>query len=166
MRELAVISPCERYRYLLKRPCDDMLAPRAAAVFVMLNPSTADAQVDDPTIRRCRGFAKTWGCRGLVVANLYALRSTDPGALRGVQDPIGPENDRHLQELAREYGDIVCAWGSHAEPPRVEHVSRILRLAGARLWCLGTNKDGAPRHPLYVPADQRLARWDGAIPHA
>ena len=77
----AIISPCGTYRYLLKQVAESMSPMTSTALFVMLNPSTADATLDDPTIRRCRGFAKLWDCNGLAVANLYALRSTDPAAL-------------------------------------------------------------------------------------
>ncbi|MCA8326237.1 DUF1643 domain-containing protein [Burkholderia cepacia] len=158
----AIISPCGQYRYLLSRPADSMSPMKSTALFLMLNPSTADASLDDPTIRRCRGFAKTWDCNGISVANLYALRSTDPAALWVHEDPIGPDNDLYLAKFAREYHDVVCAWGANARPDRVAAVSKILRDAGARLWCLGTTKDGSPRHPLYVRADQPLIEWSPA----
>lgn len=155
----AVFSECKSYRYLLTRPSETMYPERGTALFVMLNPSTADASLDDPTIRRCRGFARSWGCSGLTVANLYALRSTDPKVLRGHSDPVGPDNDRHLFNLAVEYGDIICAWGAHATRERVDRAVAIFKLAGARLWCLGTTTSGAPRHPLYIKADQKLIEW-------
>lgn len=115
--------------------------------------------IDDPTIRRCRGFAKLWDCNGIAVANLYGLRSTDPAALWLHADPVGSDNDAYLRQFAREYGDVVCAWGVNARPERVSAVNTILRDAGAHLWCLGTTKDGSPRHPLYVRADQPLIEW-------
>lgn len=155
----AIISACGTYRYRLTRPAEQLLPQRATAVFLMLNPSTADATLDDPTIRRCRGFAKTWDCAGLIVANLYALRSTDPGGLWLHTDPVGPENDQHLAALAGEIGDVVCAWGVNAQADRVAAVTDVLRQAGARLWCLGMTKSGAPRHPLYVRGDQPLIEW-------
>ncbi len=157
----ARISKCGRYRYLLTRPPESILADRGTALFIMLNPSTADAETDDPTIRRCRGFARDWGCNGLTVANLYAYRATNPDELWKESDPVGPENDRQLEALAREYGEAVCAWGVNADPERVESVVEIFRKAGARLWCLGTTKSGAPRHPLYIKADQDLLPWPG-----
>lgn len=158
----AIISPCGQYRYLLTRPTEVQQPERDAALFLMLNPSTADATVDDPTIRRCLGFAKAWGCKGLAVANLYALRSTSPKGLWHHDDPIGPENDAWLGRLAAEYGDVICAWGANAKADRVNEVASILVSAGSRLWCLGTTKTGAPRHPLYIRADQPLARWPNA----
>jgi hypothetical protein len=77
-------------------------------------------------------------------------------------DPVGPDNDDYLWNFARECGDVVCAWGSNAKPDRSARVASILKDAGARLWCLGTTKDGSPRHPLYVRADQPLIEWSPA----
>ncbi|MEX3933462.1 DUF1643 domain-containing protein [Paraburkholderia phymatum] len=155
----AIISPCGQYRYLLMRHAESMSPTKSTALFVMLNPSTADATLDDPTIRRCRGFARLWDCNGLAAANLYALRSTDPAALWSHPDPVGPDNDDYLRNLARECGLVVCAWGSNAKAERAAHVASILTDAGARLWCLGTTNDGSPRHPLYVRSDQPLVEW-------
>ncbi|MDX1816071.1 MAG: DUF1643 domain-containing protein [Marinobacter sp.] len=155
----ARISPCGRYRYLLTRQKECAHPERGTALFIMLNPSTADAEMDDPTIRRCRRFAKDWECSGLTVANLYAFRATNPSELWKQEDPVGPENNEQLYALAKEYGDLVCAWGGNAKPERVQEVIRILEGAGARLWCLGTTKSGAPRHPLYIKADQKLLPW-------
>ncbi|KOF00671.1 hypothetical protein W7K_02885 [Stenotrophomonas geniculata N1] len=158
--QTAVISDCGNYRYLLTRPTQVVRPERGTALFLMLNPSTADADVDDPTIRRCRGFAKAWGCNGLTVANLFALRSTDPALLLSHAAPIGPLNDGWLRKLASEYGDVVCAWGAHSMAVgRSIVVAQLLRQAGARLWCLGTTKQGFPRHPLYVRGDQPLVDW-------
>lgn len=154
----AIISECGQYRYLLTRP-GDSLADKGTALFLMLNPSTADATLDDPTIRRCRNFAKTWACNGIAVANLYALRATNPADLWKHADPVGPDNDWRLRAIAQEYTDIVCAWGANAKPERVAAVANILTAAGGRLWCLGTTKDGHPRHPLYVRGDQALLPW-------
>ncbi len=158
--QTTVISACGSYRYLLTRPAEVMHPDRGTALFLMLNPSTADGQVDDPTIRRCRAFAKAWGCSGLTVANLFALRSTDPEALQSHPDPVGPANDGWLKQLASEYGDVVCAWGAHEMAVgRSIVVAQLLRQSGARLWCLGTTKHGFPRHPLYVRSDQQLVEW-------
>lgn len=155
----AIISTCGKYRYRLDRP-GDLTATRGPAVFIMLNPSVADAQLDDPTIRRCRSFAQAWGCNGLVVANLYAYRATKPADLWQAADPVGPDNDEHLLQVAAEAGQIVCAWGAGARPDRVAAVTRMLASAGAQLRCLGVTKlTGAPRHPLYVRGDQPLVPW-------
>jgi len=137
----------------------DLTATRGPALFIMLNPSTADASLDDPTIRRCRGFAETWGCNGIQVVNLYAMRSTDPDALWNHPDPVGPENDQWLVSAANDAEEIVCAWGADAKQSRVLEVMRMLTFGGARLKCLGTTKNGSPRHPLYVRGDQPLIDW-------
>lgn len=155
----AIISECGKYRYLLTRDSEVAAPDRGTALFLMLNPSTADATLDDPTIRRCRSFARAWGCAGLSVANLYAFRATRPADLWQADDPIGPDNDALLGRLAAEYGDIVCAWGANAKTDRVLAVAETLINAGARLWCFGTTKDGQPRHPLYVKGDTQLIPW-------
>lgn len=153
-RSAAVISTCKRYRYRLSRHWDAAL-PLCA--FVMLNPSTADGTRDDPTIRRCVGFARAWGCGGLVVVNLFAFRSPRPSDLAIVPDPVGPENDTHVLDVCQDAAIVVAAWG--AEPvarDRAEHVVQLL--AGVRLECLGKTKGGFPRHPLYVPTTaERIA---------
>lgn len=153
----AIISADQQYRYALSRPSDSLSDYTPPILFVMLNPSTADADIDDPTIRRCRSFAQTWGANGIRVGNLFALRSTDPKLLLKHPDPVGPENDWHLARLASECRDVVCAWGSHPMAAgRAQDVLNLLCDAGARLWCLGTNKDRSPKHPLYIPSTQPL----------
>lgn len=157
----AIISACSQYRYLLTRTgtTADLIdqRDRGTVLFLMLNPSTADASVDDRTIRRCRGFALSWSYGSLAVANLYALRATNPKDLWLHHDPVGPENDAWLAQLAAQHTDIVCAWGSNAKIDRVNDVVGLLE--GARLWCLGTNKDGSPKHPLYIPSNHPLIPW-------
>lgn len=153
-----IISICGQYRYKLARDPADDYATRGPALFIMLNPSTADALLDDPTIRRCRGFAKTWDCAGIVVANLYALRATNPVDLWTHPDPVGPDNDVMLEALIREHETIVCAWGANAQHGRVDIVRKMFHRL-SRPMCLGTTKDGSPRHPLYIRADQPLIEW-------
>ena len=153
----AIISKCGNYRYRLTRTHGLIEAP--PAVFIMLNPSVADAIQDDRTITRCRNFAKSWGCGGIVVANLYAAIATHRSDLWKHPSPVGPRNDSHLAKLAAEGGVIVCAWGADAAPQRVAKVVAVLKAAGATLRCLGTTKNGAPRHPLYVRGDQALVDW-------
>lgn len=155
----AWLSGCERYRYRLGRNWGEGWG--APVTFVMLNPSTADAQQDDPTIRRCVGFAKAWGFGRLVVVNLYALRSTDPKGLWRADDPIGPDNDDHLSEAAwvaaRDDAPIIAAWGANAKPDRVAEVLALPHMD--RLTALGVTKAGAPRHPLYLRADAFPEPW-------
>ncbi|WP_201281648.1 DUF1643 domain-containing protein [Methylosinus sp. Ce-a6] len=153
----AVISPCGRYRYSLER----IWNATPPLVFVMLNPSTADASVDDRTIGRCIAFGEREGSGGISVVNLYAFRATDPEQLWTVDDPIGPENDAWLDRIASmpRTGPIVCGWGVNAKNSRWVDVVGFLDRAGAGLACLGKTQDGSPRHPLYVRADQPLEEF-------
>lgn len=145
----AYISECGTYRYSLTRGWDATLPP---LVWMMLNPSTADAEVDDPTIRRVVGFTQRPGCYGAaIVVNLYALRPPKP--VRLATDPVGPLNDVILKSYGATW-DVMAAWGAHA-PLRAAQVL-MGPLRGRHLFCLGKTKDGFPRHPLYVKADQRF----------
>jgi hypothetical protein len=161
LRSGAEFSPCGAYRYTLTRQFA-MRAPEPM-VFVMLNPSTADAMLDDPTIRRCMGFAKREGYGGLMVVNLYALRATDPKALWRADDPVGPANWDWLllacRMAAQNNRPVVCAWGAGAKEDRVAALLRAAEHTGARLTCLGKTKSGAPRHPLYLRWDAPLEAW-------
>ncbi len=158
MKKSAIISPDGLYRYRLERWWGMYGAP---LVFCMLNPSTADAEKDDPTIRRCIGFAQREDCPGLVVVNIFAYRATNPKELRekseaGV-DVRGPENEKHLYDVANQYGKVVCAWGSAPITEDMEWFSwRDFRTFGAKVYHLGRTKTGQPRHPLYVKKDQPL----------
>lgn len=119
---------------------------------VGLNPSTADEWQDDPTIRRCINFARDWGFGCLVMANAYAYRSTDPKGLWSVDDPVGPENDDALQSLAQMAGMVLVAWGVNCKPERQE---QVLELLDRPVHCLGTTKEGFPKHPLYIARSQK-----------
>jgi len=143
------------YRYELTRRWST--APRD--VWIMLNPSTADAQIDDPTVRRCIGFSRYWGAGAISVVNLFALRATDPAQLRRHPDPIGPVADEAITRavhVARARGArVIAAWGGHQMAgPRGQHVRALV---GEPLLCLGTTQSGHPRHPLYVRGDTQLA---------
>lgn len=159
MKRSAWISGCGTYRYDLTRHWDD---DKPAVTWIMLNPSTADGDVDDPTIRRCIGFARSWGYGGIIVRNLYALRATNPSELRRHPAPIGPENDSYLTEC--QFATlVVCAWGSHSiARTRALAVRKDLRRDGAPLHHLGLTKDGQPRHPLYLKGDLTPIPWEVA----
>lgn len=148
----ATISPCGLYRYDLRRVwTGDMCR---LVNFVMLNPSTADALDDDPTIRRCIGFAKSWGFGGLVVTNLYAFRATEPADLWKADDPIGPDNDGHVRRWASTANLVVMAWGNHGTfGGRGSAVMRLLREGGCRPAYLKITGNGQPGHPLYLPSN-------------
>jgi hypothetical protein len=160
----AYITPDGRYRYHLRRQlADDPTAP--AMVFIMLNPSTADATTDDATIRRCKGFAEREGYGALEVVNLFAWRATDPQELRTVPDPVGPDNDRHILAAATRAGTVVAGWGAYVlslgmvGAERVGWVAGKLERAGVQLCCLGISGAGQPRHPLMLRADAPLQPW-------
>lgn len=149
----ALISDDGRYRYLLTRRWAD--GPSVA--WIMLNPSTADAHQDDPTIRRCIGFAKAWGYAAIEVVNLYAFRATNPVDLIDAWDPEGPENWRWVSSTIKRHSVAVAAWGASVEKIARHHPTFVLPRP---LWCLGLTKGDHPRHPLYVPSSQRLVRFD------
>jgi len=157
MTVAAILSNDGRYRYTLTRQWSD----RAPMVWCMLNPSTADASKDDPTIRRCIGFAVREGWGGIHVVNLMAFRTKDPAECVLVSDPIGWENDGYLEKAAELTGKVVCAWGTKAPEKYVRRA--VALLAGdcgrASLWCLGTTRNGSPRHPLYVRSCEPLREW-------
>jgi hypothetical protein len=149
----AVFDASGRYRYTLTR----RWAPGGETVaFVLLNPSTADAERDDPTVRRCIGFARDWGYAALEVVNLFAWRATRPSELRRAPAPVGVQNDAHLLQAARRAARIVLAWGVHgAWAGREEAVRALLEPVAGRLECLGITRGGHPRHVLYLPREAR-----------
>ena len=150
----ARFSPDRVYRYALWRTWD---TSKPRMMVIGLNPSTADETLDDPTIRRCLGFARRDGYGGLSMLNLYGFRSTDPHLMvelstrRVIPNAVGPENDRYLAAFAATSAIIVCAWGTFGfVDDRAAHVCAMLTTLGATLSCFGTNREGRPRHPLYL----------------
>lgn len=152
----AAFSPDRNHRYALFR----RWGHGPTLCWVMLNPSTASAFTDDPTIRRCRSFSQRAGFGGLVVVNLFSLRSTDPMKLWRHKDPIGPLGDQFIQSQACTRTSIIAAWGSHgARNGRGQRVADMLTDAGVALYCLGTTANGQPKHPLYVKGDTQLVPY-------
>lgn len=151
----ADFSPCRKYRYTLFRAWwdDGLFVNRDRlnyAMFIGLNPSTADETKNDPTIRRCIGFAARWGYNGLCMANLFAFRSTDPRNMKACENPIGHENDRWISAYGCGAGIIIAAWGVNGGfMGRDEDVLKLVD--GSKLKCLRLTKGGFPEHPLYVP---------------
>lgn len=142
----ALFSECGFYRYRLERQWDPL---KGAVGFLMLNPSIADASIIDPTLRRCISFAKSWGFGGVIIGNLFALRSPKPKLIYGHADPVGPENDRHLGEISECCDLVVCAWGRHgAYLDRARDASRMLE--PSKLYALDVTAGGQPSHPLYL----------------
>lgn len=158
MLATATFSPCRTFRYSLSRTWDADL-PRV--VFVGLNPSTADESTDDPTVRRCIGFARSWGFGRLVLVNLFAYRATDPDELLQVSDPIGPANDASVLTQVQSADRVVVAWGAGGTIlGRDQHVLSLLPPPD----CLGKTKGGVPRHPLYIRANTRLRPYFSVAP--
>lgn len=155
MNRSAIISEDGRFRYLLARSWDPSLK---AVVFVMLNPSTADGQTDDATVRKCITFAKSMGCGSLFIVNLFAYRTKDPKELKFAGWLVGPDNNRHIEEAAL-FGNVdkvICAWGANARGlSRPEEVLYMLRMQGITPYALALTPDGIPRHPLYLPGSSK-----------
>jgi hypothetical protein len=156
----AVLSEDRRYRYLLRRTWD---ADKPLLSWLMLNPSVADGERDDATIRICVGRARRLGCGGIEVVNLFGLIATLPSVLRSVDDPIGPENDRYLSEAAvranRSGGWLVCGWGNNGGYRERDKAVLGLLIQTGPLWCLGRTDAGAPRHPLRISYNKPLERF-------
>lgn len=143
-----------RYRYLLER----RWGAGPTVLWVLANPSSADEERDDPTVRRCVSFARSAGSGGLLLVNLRAWRATDPRRLAEAPEPVGPDNDAAIRTaLAATTGAVVVAWGVQRDAARVRTVFDLL---GDRpTVCLGVTRGGHPRHPLYVPGSTRLRPW-------
>ena len=163
----AVFSECGKYRYTLERSWSAL--PRYA-LWIMLNPSTADAATNDATIRRCIGYARAWGYTGILVGNLYAWRSTSPRGLlfaaAAGSDPIGPENDRYLRGLVRRASLVMCAWGQSGPTTLAKNAAlQAIRPrkyggdTGHDPYVLKLNANGEPAHPLRLSAKLEPAHW-------
>lgn len=155
MNRTAEISKCGRYRYHLARWWE---YNKPSVTFIMLNPSTADANVDDPTIKRCIKFAQRWGCGGIQVVNLFALRTPSPDVMKASAAPEGIFNPQSILNAAQTSAWVICAWGNHgAHRGQAERVMKILQGHGVKTYCLGTTDSGQPKHPL--------SRGKGFIPY-
>lgn len=159
----AVISECGRYRYTLRRTWEH---DKARVLFVMLNPSTADASIDDATIRSCIRLSTELGYGGFEVVNLFAFRATDPEELQTHQGcsmiGSGNENDEAILRSVARCDLVICAWGAHpAALRRAEHVYGVLRRDRPAVFCFGKTKSGAPKHPLYIKTGTPLEVYRG-----
>lgn len=142
-----------RYRYELTRSWQ----PRAGKItYIMLNPSSADTDSDDPTIAKCQTYARLWGYGRISVVNLFAFRATLPGDMKRAADPVGPENDLYIERSVRWADLVICAWGTDgAFLDRGRVVLARLRELDVRPTALRLTKDGHPSHPLYLPLSLR-----------
>ena len=149
----AEFSPDRVYRYTLTRQWDD----GKCIAWLMFNPSSATAESDDPTIRKCIGFSRRWGYGRLVIVNLYAVRSSDPSRVKRLTDPVGPLNNYWITKAVSEAREVVCAWGcaQHLSTinSRIHEAINLIVPDDCPLICLGYRKDGHPRHPLMVSYD-------------
>lgn len=153
-RREATFSECGRYRYLLRIVWDEKLP---LCQFIGLNPSTADEMKDDPTVRRCKDFARRWGCGGLLMTNVFAFRATKPTAMMRQASPVGPGNADFILAAASQAQIIVAAWGNDgAHMQQGFATAYMLKQARHRLQCFKKTGLGEPIHPLYQRADQPL----------
>lgn len=157
-RRGAILSSCGKYRYHLWRDFD---GGKGLVTFIMLNPSTADAYIDDPTIRKCSYYAQAWGFGRLGVVNLFSYRATDPKELLRVEAPIGPDTRQQIQLAAHASDMVVCAWGRLHKTlaARQVDVLRLLEHRAGGVYCLGLNNDGSPKHPLYLRNELQPMVW-------
>jgi len=153
-------GPKEEYRYRLTRTWD---AKKPYAMWVLMNPSTATAKKDDPTVAKCRRFAEAWGYGGIAVANTFAYRCTDQKRLLEVTDPVGPENDAHIIEMAKNASIVVFAYGKPHRSLRSRGpalAKLLIEKARVKPHILGLTKDGTPRHPLYLKGTLTPIVWN------
>jgi hypothetical protein len=159
----AEFSPCGRYRYTLERRWDGKpFGSPGVVAWLMMNPSTADEQVDDPTVRRARDFTRRWGHGAMVVLNAFALRATRPAMLLEAEDPVGrPENDAAITRWAKQAEMVVAAWGLPPKPlwGRSLEVAALLAAAGVQPVALKVTQSGQPGHPLYIGGETRPVPW-------
>ena len=161
MKRWAVISPCGKYRYILGREEDGELFPAAnqTVVFVLNNPSVADAEIDDNTVKKCWRYAQRWEYRRMVFVNTNPWRSTDPKFAREPSDEAAAENDTYLQGAVADANLVVCAWGSKARQHLVHRAIKVIAALDVNLCYLELAKDGSPKHPLYLPGYLEPKPW-------
>jgi hypothetical protein len=159
VEKAAFVTRCGQFRYWLTRNWSNA---GPVLVFIMLNPSTANAKIDDATIRKCMGFAKRFGFGGIAVVNLFAYRTRWPSELIGAQYPVGELNDHHIKRIVGNAlfngGKVICAWGpSASRTNRPEEVMELL--SGVKLYCLSKTKDGSPGHPLMLSYERPMLEY-------
>lgn len=154
MKKSAIFSPCRKYRYVLWRTWNQ---DNPYAMFVCLNPSTADETSDDPTVRRCIRYAQDWNYGALCMTNLFGFRTTEPRILKATKEPVGKSNDRWLKRLSESAGIVIVAWGVHGG--YAERDKLVLQLLN-KPYYLKLTKGGYPAHPLYLPKNLKPIKWE------
>jgi hypothetical protein len=169
----AIFSPCGKYRYRLERQIDMFGGPIIG--FCLHNPSVAGEILNDPTSRRGIGFATSWQGSALIYVNVWAGIATRPVDLWKMDDPVGPDNDRHIFQAAQQVklsgGFMIAAWGKASPPAHVDlsvrkrlvDVQDTILSSGCEIRCVGMNADGSPRHPLYVKRDTLPTAWHNKL---
>ena len=155
MLKNAILSADRKYRYILSRTWDET---KPTVLFIGLNPSTADEEIDDPTIRKCINYAKSWGYGKILMPNLFAFRSTDPNNLKHELDPVGSENNTYILKSASKADLVIACWGN---PGRLFNRDKEVISLIPNLHCLKRNKNGTPHHPLYLSKDIKPSSYKG-----
>jgi hypothetical protein len=159
----AVLSDCGKYRYELSRTWDEL---KPKVMFLMLNPSTADANKDDATIRRCIGFAKSWGFGGLYVCNIFAFRATNPKELLKIDNPFGDKNIWHTRQICNKVESVICAWGNESIVRKLlknDSPFKMFDYIMSKLHYLELSKSGVPKHPLYLKSELKPVKYELAV---
>lgn len=155
----SVFSPCRKYRYCLWRIWRNIAAPKYA-LWCLCNPSTADDDDLDPTLRRCQDFSQRWDFDAMCIVNAFGFRATDPADMRAADDPCGEDNDYWIARLATDASLSIAGWGTiGAHLNRPEAIRVLFNSIGKPLHCLNINADGSPQHPLFVRADVKPKPW-------
>lgn len=153
MKKGAIFSSCRKYRYVLWRIWDES---KPLIMFIGLNPSIADENKDDPTIRKCINLSKYWGYGGFYITNLFAYKSTDFNKIKSIDNPIGKENDRWIKKIIKRASDIVICWGNKGR--YLNRDKELLKFID-NVKCLGMTKCGCPKHPLYVNSKSKFSNY-------
>lgn len=156
MKKDAIIDDSGEYRYMLTRQWG---TGNNFINFILLNPSTADHLIDDPTVKSCISIAENNGFDGLYITNVFAFRATQPSDLKKASDPVGPENEEYLKKYNKRCNMTIVAWGNHGS--FLGGSERVLDIfKGQPLYCLEKNKSGSPKHPLYVQRETKPIRFE------
>lgn len=164
----AILSDCGTYRYRLDRDVDGGdLDIDPVIAFFGINPSTADASLDDQTVKKWNGFTKRWGAARYIVGNVFAYRATDVRELKSVTDPLGPLRDQHLADIIHEADILVPCWGNSGKVPKelrwaIDDLKECLLKQNKQVLTFGFTKGGDPKHPMMLGYDTKMKEWETA----